>query len=214
MQLIMMAFITHLFKNGWFERTVRWFYLCSLLFVVGLAQAQNTTELSHLQVDRLEDEILVSAQVKFDLPSTVEDALQKGVPLYFVSEVEILRERWYWYDKRVGSAERHLRLAYQPLTRRWRLTVTSGAPKGGSLGLSLNQSFDTLSQALATIKRVARWKVADATELDTSLKYRVEYRFKLDLGQLPLPFQIGTLGQTDWDVTVTLQAPLPLDLPR
>lgn len=214
MPLIMMAFITHLFKNGWFERAIRWFYLCSWLFAVGLAQAQNTAETSHLQVDRSEDEILVSAQVQFDLPSTVEDALQKGVPLYFVSEVEILRERWYWYDKRVGSAERHLRLAFQPLTRRWRLTVTSGAAKGGSLGLSLNQSFDTLSQALSTIKRVSRWKVADATELDASLKYRVEYRFKLDLGQLPLPFQIGTLGQADWDVVVTLQAPLALDFTR
>lgn len=210
----MMAFITHLFKNGWFDRAIRWSYLCSLLFFAGLAQAQNTAEISRLQVDRADDEILVSAQVQFDLPSTVEDALQKGVPLYFVSEVEILRERWYWYDKRVGSAERHLRLAYQPLARRWRLTVTSGAAKGGSLGLSLTQSFDTLSQALATIKRVSRWKVADTAELDASLKYRVEYRFKLDLGQLPLPFQIGTLGQADWDVAVTLQAPLSLDLPR
>lgn len=210
----MTAFITHLFKNGSFKRAIRWFYLCSCLLVVGLAQAQNAAEISHLQVDRSEDDILVSAQVQFDLPSTVEDALQKGVPLYFVSQVEILRERWYWYDKRVGSAERHLRLAYQPLTRRWRLTVSSGAAKGGSLGLSLNQSFDTLSQALATIKRVSRWKVLEATELDASLKYRVEYRFKLDLSQLPLPFQIGTLGQADWDVTVTLQAPLSLDLPR
>lgn len=214
MPVIMTASITHLYKNGWFERAIRWFSLCSLLWVVGLAQAQNAAEISHLQVDRSDDDILVSAQVQFDLPSTVEDALQKGVPLYFVSEVEILRERWYWYDKRVGLAERHLRLAYQPLTRRWRLTVTSGAAKGGSLGLSLNQSFDTLSQALATIKRVSRWKVVDATELDASLKYRVEYRFKLDLGQLPLPFQIGTLGQADWDVAVTLQAPLLLDLPR
>lgn len=210
----MTASITHLFKNGWFERAIRCLSLCSLLLVVSLAQAQNTAEISHLQVDRADDDILVSAQVQFDLPSTVEDALQKGVPLYFVSEAEILRERWYWYDKRVGSAERHLRLAYQPLTRRWRLTVTSGAAKGGSLGLSLNQSFDTLSQALATIKRVSRWKVVDATELDASLKYRVEYRFRLDLSQLPLPFQIGTLGQSDWDVTVTLQAPLLLDLPR
>lgn len=210
----MMVFITHFFKSGWFKQATRWVCLCGLLLAVGLVQAQNAAEISQLRVDRLDDEILVSAQVQFELPSTVEDALQKGVPLFFVSEAEILRERWYWYDKRVGLAERHLRLAYQPLTRRWRLTVTSGAAKGSGLGLSLNQNFDTLSQALATIKRVSRWKIADATELDTSLKYRVEYRFKLDLSQLPLPFQIGTLGQADWDVTVTLQTPLSLDLPR
>lgn len=210
----MMASTTHFSKKVWFDRTIRCLYLFGLLLIAGLVQAQNSVATSHLQVELSEDEILVSAQVQFELPVAVEDALQKGVPLFFVSEAEILRERWYWYDKRVAAAERHLRLAFQPLTRRWRLTVTSGAAKGGSHGLSLNQSFDTLPQALATIKRVSRWKVADATELDVSQRYRVEYRFKLDLGQLPLPFLIGTLGQADWDVAVTLQKPLSLDLPQ
>ncbi len=210
----MTASITHFSKNVWLERVFRCLYLCGLLLVAGLAQAQNTMEASQLQVERSEDEVLVSAQVQFELPTAVEDALQKGVPLFFVSEAEILRERWYWYDKKVGAAERHLRLAFQPLTRRWRLTVTSGAAKGGSLGLSLNQSFETLAQALTTIKRVSRWKIADTADLDASLRYRVEYRFKLDLGQLPLPFLIGTLGQADWDVAVTLQTPLSLDRPK
>lgn len=206
-----MDFITHCFKSEWLNPAVRWLRFCGFLFMVGLAQAQSPAEPSQLRIERADDDILVSAQVQFELPSSVEDALQKGLPLFFVAEADVLRERWYWYDKKVASAERHLRLAYQPLTRRWRLTVTSGGSKGGSLGLSLNQNFDTLPQALAIVKRVSRWKIANAAELDGSTKYRVEFRFRLDVSQLPLPFQIGTLGQADWNVAVALDALLSLD---
>lgn len=206
-----MDFITHCFKNEWLSPAVRWLRFCGFLFMVGLAQAQSPAETSQLRIERADDDILVSAQVQFELPSSVEDALQKGLPLFFVAEADVLRERWYWYDKKVATAERHLRLAYQPLTRRWRLTVTSGGGKGSSLGLSLNQNFDTLPQALAIMKRVSRWRIAGVAELDGATKYRVEFRFRLDVSQLPLPFQIGTLGQTDWNVAVTLDALLSLD---
>ena len=47
----------------------------------------------------------------------VEDALQHGVPLYFVAEAEVFRDRWYWRDERVARRPRVWRLAYQPLTR-------------------------------------------------------------------------------------------------
>jgi hypothetical protein len=206
-----MDFITRCFKSEWLKPASRRLRVCALLFVAVGAQAQSSVEPSQLRIERADDEILVSAQVQFELPSAVEDALQKGLPLFFVADADILRERWYWYDKKVATAERHLRLSYQPLTRRWRLTVTSGTAKGSSPGLSLNQNFDTLPQALAIIKRVSRWKIADATELDGATKYKVEFRFRLDVSQLPLPFQIGTLGQTDWNVAVTLDALLSLD---
>jgi hypothetical protein len=177
--------------------------------VAAQVRAQSSTEISQFQVERLDDEVLVSAQVLFELPSAVEDALLKGIPLFFVIEADVLRERWYWYDKKQVSAERHFRLAYQPLTRRWRLNVTSGSGREPNLGLALNPSFDTLTEALTALKRVSRWKIADAAELDSGQKYKVIFRFRLDLSQLPRPFQIGTLGQSDWDLAATASAALP-----
>ena len=173
------------------------------------ASAQNATEITQYQVERLDDEVLVSAQMAFELPAAVEDALLKGIPLFFVIEADVLRERWYWYDKKIVSVGRHMRLAYQPLTRRWRINVTAGGGKDVSPGLALNQGFDTLGQALAAIKRVSRWKIADASELDPAQKYKVDFRFRLDLTQLPRPFQIGALGQTDWDISATFNSMLP-----
>ena len=206
-----MDFITRCFKSRWPDRFGYWLLASILVFAAGLVQAQGTSDPSQLKVERSEEEVFLSAQVQLDLPQAVEDALQKGLPIFFVAEAGVLRERWYWYDKKIATAERHLRLAYQPLTRRWRLTVTSGAIKGGSLGLSLNQNFDSLSQALAIAKRISRWKIADTADLDSGTKYRVEFRFRLDLTQLPLPFQIGALGQNDWNVAVNLETMLSLD---
>ena len=165
-------------------------------------------EISQMRVERDGDAVLLSTTVKFDLPSAVEDALLKGVAVIFVAEVEVIRERWYWMNKKVLLAERHMRLAYQPLTRRWRLSVSSGVLTNAGLGVALNQNFDVLSDALAAVKRLSRWRVADISELEIDPRPVVEFRFRLDISQLPRPLQIGTIGQSDWDISVSSRRPL------
>jgi hypothetical protein len=61
------------------------------------------------------------------------------------------------------------------------------------------------------MKRISRWKIADMADLDPTVKYKVEFRYRLDLGQLPRPFQIGTLGQSEWDITATSVTPLSFE---
>ena len=186
-----------------FNKAVRWLILASLVGVVRMAAAQGAVELTLFDAERGPDEVTVSTQLQFELPSTVEDALLKGIPMVFVAEAEVLKERWYWSDKSVGSATRQFRLAFQPLTRHWRLNVSTGPGPATGLGLALNQSYDTLQQALSAIKRISRWKVMNTADLDPNLRYRLEFRFRLDLSQLPRPFQIGALGQSEWEVAMT-----------
>jgi hypothetical protein len=207
----MTAFSTHFSKNNPIKRMVRIWLAAMFLTLSHLALAQTSAELSQIRTERVEDEVLVSAQVSFELPTAVEEALLKGIPMHFVAQAEITKERWYWYDKKVAYAERYMRIAYQPLTRRWRLNVTAGADRSGSTGLALNQSFDTLPQALSVIKRIFRWKIAEPNDLDGGGKHKLELRFRLDLSQLPRPFQIGAIGQSDWDVGASVAIPLVLE---
>ena len=156
----------------------------------------NQAEVTHLHLERNEDGIVLSATVQFDLPPAVDDALTKGIPMYFVAEATIYRDRWYWYDKRVAFAARHMRLAYQPLTRRWRLQVSS-QPIGNS-GMILGQMFDTREEALAAVQRISRWRIADAADVESEGTHNIDFRFRLDVSQLPRPFQIGAVGQAEW----------------
>ena len=161
------------------------------------AQAQvNPAEVTQLHVERSEEGVLLSAAVRFDLPQAVEDALAKGIPMYFVAEATIYRDRWYWYDKQVARANRHMRLTFQPLTRRWRLQISS-APIGNS-GMVLGQNFDTREEALAAVQRISRWRIADAQDLEPDADHNIDFRFRLDVSQLPRPFQIGAVGQSEW----------------
>ena len=173
--------------------------LLALWWAPSAVRAQPpAAEITQLQVDRTDDGVLLSATVEFDLPPAVDDALAKGIPMFFVAEASIYRDRWYWYDKRVTGSSRHMRLAYQPLTRRWRLQV-SPTPIGQS-GLVLGQTFDTREEALAAIQRVSRWRIAEPGELDPEATHYVDFRFRLDVSQLPRPFQIGAVGQSDWNI--------------
>lgn len=139
----------------------------------------------------------------------VEDALLKGVPMVFVAEARLLRGRWYWTDRVVAQVERHMRLAFQPLTRKWRLSTASEPFGSAGTGGSFGQSFDTLGEALATIQRLSRWKLADLSDIDPDARHTLEFRFRLDLSQLPRPFQIGAVGQTDWTIGVSREWRLP-----
>jgi len=191
-----------------FERLLSTARLALWLLAVPLAQAQNAADLQQLRADRIATEVLVSANVGFELPPVVEEALLKGIPLFFMLEADLLQERWYWYDKKVAGAQRQLRLAYQPLTRRWRVSATAAPGGDSSQGLALSQNFDTLAQALSTVKQISRWKVGELSDADASAKYRVEFRFRLDLSQLPRPFQIGAIGQSEWDIQASGRVPL------
>jgi hypothetical protein len=191
-----------------------WVIACLLLLgAVSPAWPQvNSAEVTQLQVERTEEGVVLTAAVRFDLPQVVEDALAKGIPMFFVAEATIYRDRWYWYDKRVAFATRHFRLAYQPLTRRWRLQVSS-SPIGQS-GLVLGQVFDSRDEAIAAIQRVSRWRIADASDLDPDVPHNIDFRFRLDVSQLPRPFQIGAVGQSEWIILAVRNQRLVLDHPK
>jgi hypothetical protein len=207
-----MAFITHCLKNARIDLIGLLVCVGLAWCVPGLARADSpVTEISLLKLEREGNSVLLTATVKFELPAVVQDALLKGVALFFVAEADVLRERWYWSHKKVLSAERHMRLAYQPLTRRWRLNVASGLITNAGLGMALNQNFDNLHDALVAVQRISRWDIAEASDLNLDQRHFVDFRFRLDVLQLPRPLQIGTLGQTDWDISASIRLPLDLE---
>ncbi len=171
----------------------------------------TAASISSVQVERTDGTVFLNAQIKFDLPAPVEDVLLKGIPLIFVAEAEVRQERWYWYDKKLIVAARLMRLAYQPLTRRWRLNITNitgsngslNSSLGGTLGGGLPQYFDTLSEAMSKIQRISRWRIVDLADLDPDALHTLDLSFRLDVSQMPRPFQIGLIGQSDWNISTS-----------
>ncbi|GAB2477734.1 hypothetical protein GCM10027082_31120 [Comamonas humi] len=172
----------------------------------GLAQAAPKVE---MQLERTAEGAFTNIALQFELSEQIEDALNKGVAVYFVQEAEVIAERWYWRDRRAAKAARYLRLSFQPLTRRWRLHLSSSPFAESGMAMSLGQSFDSLEEVMAVIKRVRHWKIADAAEIAGGSDYLVKFSFRLDMTQLPRPFQIGPFGASGLNLQLNTQLPLP-----
>ncbi|MEY4121171.1 MAG: hypothetical protein RLZZ457_9 [Pseudomonadota bacterium] len=181
---------------------------------LGGAWADTSVEMQGLKVERSEQDVYVSVNWRFEVPSALEDALLKGIPLYFVTEVDVSRERWYFYDKRVAHAERHVRVSYLPLTRRWRVNISPQPFSAGGLGMSLAQTYDSLDEAMTAVRRLVQWRVAPAADVESDAKQTLVINFRLDLTQLPRPMQIGAAGQSDWNLSLSKTQRLVLEPQR
>jgi len=212
----MTGFITHCWKSAGPElrRACRWLLAAWLWVCVPVWAQTSTTELAEFKVERQDGSLLLNAQLRLELGPAVEDALVKGLAVHFVAEAELMRDRWYWYDKKLGMVTKYYRLAYQPLTRRWRLNVSTEPIAHSGVTSSLSQSFDTLQEALNVIRRQTAWKVAEMAEVDADARQYLSYRFRLDVSQLPRPFQIAAGNQADWRLDVGRNLRLTADMVR
>ncbi|UIN23987.1 DUF4390 domain-containing protein [Herbaspirillum frisingense] len=151
------------------------------------AQAAEIT-VSQASIEASDQGYRLSVSYDFELNRGLEDALSRGVPLYFTTEVQLTRRRWYWFDETSVSATRTVRVSYNVLTRQYH-TAISG---------QLQQSFSNLEDAMTLIRRPPRWIIADSNTLKAGDAYQVGLRMRLDVAQLPKPFQVNALNNSDW----------------
>jgi hypothetical protein len=143
---------------------------------------------AELRVD--DDQVVLNAEFEFTLSTTLEEALQRGIPLYFILEVEVSRPRWYWFDEKLVTYDTASRLSYNSLTRQYRI--------GSGL---FSQTVPSLEDALRLLSRVSSRPIANAEQLARGSRYDAALRFRLDGSQLPKPIQISALATRDWQLS-------------
>jgi hypothetical protein len=139
-----------------------------------------------------DDVMLVNARYKIVLNATLEDALNNGVSLPFLYEIEITRPRWYalYRDMFGENLQRSYRLSFHTLTRQYRLSQGS-----------YYRSFNSLEEALSALGILRNWHMLEgyiSTKNYQDVGARI--RMRLDVSQLPRPYQIITLGNTQWSL--------------
>jgi len=150
----------------------------------------DTIPVVSAQLRAEEGEILLSAEFDFALTPALEQALEKGIPLYFTIEAEISRARPLWFPEKIAEWSITYRVSYSSLTRQYR--VASG-PFG--------QAFESLDDVQRFIGHVTSRPVARADDLTKGVRYDVALREKLDVNQLPKPFQINALASREWQLS-------------
>lgn len=159
------------------------------------ARAADGIEVEQAHLESSSEGYRLSATFAFDLNRGLEDAVTRGIPLYFTTEVEITRPRWYWFDTKVASESQTIRISYNVLTRQYHAAING----------RLQLSFESLEEALSLVRRPNRWVVADNDDLKPGQVYDVAIRMQLDVAQLPKPFQVHALNSSDWRLTTDWQ---------
>lgn len=163
--------------------------LLALTFFSATASAEGI-KLKALELERVENDWLLNTAFQIELTPGLEDAVQKGVVLYFQTEFDLTRARWYWFDERPALAQRQTRLSYQPITQQYRIA---------SEGFTF--SAKTIFEALQAVGTIGGWKVIDNNQIDSSKSYIAAVRMSLDLSKLPKPFQVNALNNRDWNIS-------------
>ncbi len=184
-----MGFITRCCKkiNAVRSLAARLFVVCMAVLTVNATLADGI-DVRKASVTAIEEGYLLEANIDIKLTSALDDALHKGVPLYFVLEFEIIRSRWYWTNEKIATLSQQQRLSYNTLTRQYRVGV--GA---------LYQNFSSLKEALVYMSRVRRRQDIEPGALRKDTAYAAMLRLRFDPTQLPKPLQLHT-GR-DWNVS-------------
>jgi len=156
--------------------------------VSALAQGHGI-DVRRAAVSMADDHFVLEADIDVVLSAPLEEALHKGIPLYFVLEFEMVRSRWYWFNDRAVSTQQGYRLSYSALTRQYRIGV--GA---------FYQNYATLNEALQLMSRVRRRLDLDPGTLSRGTPYTAGLRLRLDTTQLPKPFNLNALGSREWSL--------------
>ncbi len=159
-----------------------------LLFACAQAQAADGVEIRSAHLEATDEGYKLNAAYAFELNPGLEDALKHGVKLYFTTEIDITRPRWYWTDERASSAHQTARINYDIYLRQYFVSFDD----------SVKQPFNTLEDALFLIRRPSRWVVAPKGALEPGKTYNVTLRMYMDRERLSKPIQVNAFNNADW----------------
>jgi hypothetical protein len=151
----------------------------------------DDVEILQARVESTDEGYRLSTTFGLELNRELEDAIERGIPLYFTTEVQVIRPRRYWFDETTLATSQTVKISYNVLTRQYRASIDG----------SLYRNFTTLDEALSMVRNPGRWLFAEKDALKPGETYRVYLRMGLDVAQLPKPFQVNALNNSDWRVS-------------
>ena len=147
-----------------------------------------------------EDGYHLIASYDINLTFVVQQALERGIPLYFVTQFSLTQPRWYWLEEEIFVGEQTAKLSYNVLTRQYR--ISRGA---------LYQNFVSFEDALKMLSKQSSTAIpAELIKQDkgyiaelikkvtTESSYFAAVRLRLDTDQLPRLLQMNALTGDDW----------------
>ena len=133
----------------------------------------------------------LDARLQLVLSSEALDALSSGVPLVIELQLQLIRDRRFWWDDSEANLAVRFELEYRPLSQRYIVRNTNSGDQ---------DSFATLYSALNNLGRVQGLPVIDDALLEPGDDYRIRLRAMLQTQQYPAPLRLLFFWRSEWQL--------------
>lgn len=172
-------------QRGLLSAALLWLALwCCLAWGAGFTVISASTRL-------VGDTYLLNARLEYRLSEVTLEALQNGVALPLLLEMEVRRRRQWLWDDTVASLQQPLRLEYHALTNRYLVTNENTG----------RQSYPSLAAALTQMGEIRNFPLIDAALIAPDEVYYGRLRTRLDIEALPSPLRPTAYLSGDWRLT-------------
>jgi hypothetical protein len=168
---------------------VRWALALAFVMAAPTAHAQGIT-LKSARVEAVEEGWQLDAEFDIQFSPKLEEAVNRGVPLYFVLDFDMTRPRWYWFDEKPVHFSQTYKISYTPLLRQYRLSVGN-----------IYQNFTTFEEVTRVLSKLRAVAIADHNAIKKDSAHQASVRLRLDTAQLPKPFQLNAIASRDWSLS-------------
>ena len=133
----------------------------------------------------------LDALIEYRLSSEARSALQSGLPLTIRVEVELLKNRHFWFDNEEAALHQRYQLEYHALSERFMIQ---------NLNSGDQTAFSTLYAALDWLGHVNHLPLIDAALIEPGHEYYLRMRTVLDAEKLPGPLRLIAFWRRDWSL--------------
>ena len=181
-----------LFKNDKPNKILFAAFLCLIVsvFSVTKSHAEGFKVLS--TETKLKDSVfLLEANMELDFSSDALEALRSGVPLIVLVNIEVQKDRNWWWDKTIAELEQGYLLLYHALSEKYIIhNLNSGS----------QQNFNSLSTAIYSLSNIHDLPLIDKNLLEEDDHYYVRLRTYLDIESLPAPMRPIAYISSQWQL--------------
>lgn len=152
--------------------------------------AEGDISLPSASVRTVDGVYLLDSVARIRLTQPVRSALVNGVALTFAWEVEIDRERgWWWPDATIARVTQRYRLEYHALSLQYLVT---------NLNTDERRGFTRLASALDFMGQLIGFPIVDRVLLNDPGRHTGYVRLRLEHDTLPLPLRPAALFSAAW----------------
>ncbi len=181
----------------YWHKTLQHFFVFSIVMLLHTpfcyASPRGHFAVRHAHTQLQEQVYQLNADFEFQLSESNQEALHNSIPLIFVVDITVYRERsWSPWDENIAHLQQRYQLKYHPLSKRYILT---------SLNTGIRENFSTLHTMLATLNKLRDWPLLDEYLVLPEESYEVYLHIYLDIEALPAPMRAMAYFSQQWRLT-------------